>query len=444
MRTRILLTAILFLSGCSSDPARHLEPAEQALETDDLTTLQFHSTLYYPTELSLRFDGYILGIEKSPRKTILKSSDLNIQPIPDAGLDNESANDKLSDPKLLFISHILETNSDKSGLENCTLYNAYNQKNLSKIKQLANSCGPKPPSPATPENAYRDSWKALSSLQEAIKHRVQSGKYTDIIVITMGWNTVQEEAIRNFNSITSSIKATNPNPNKFNPLVIGVTWPSEWSNEWMAPIYKLFSFPVKAGDADELGLTWLGALLHQTLPASKGNLPVTVIGHSFGSRASSVAACVGPIIYDEKPSQNKAQIDNLINLQGAFLVSRLFGELDKGIHYPGGCRNVKNIVFTASVKDTAVSSAFWGVYAGDDKSYKSHCDNDQQKIKCAKAYPDGSVNYSKSPTDSNVTYIDASQLINENAYLSGGGAHSDIYRREHGNLINKVIARTSK
>lgn len=399
----------------------------------------FHSSLYYPRELSLRFDGYIIGIEKSPRNDISSPGDINVMAINDAGLSENDAKNKIVDSKVLYVSHIIKTEGERGGIDNCSIYNAYNQVEHPDIEQLTPPCAPEGLSqPISAKSAFKNSWRALDQLESSLKNRVTKGNYTDIVVLTMGWNTVQEEAILNFNSIVTNLKLSATK--NFNPLVVGVTWPSQWESEWFGPVYKFFSFPVKSADADELGLSWLGVLLHKTIPSIQSDLPVTVIGHSFGSRASSVAACIGPAIYRESPSIKLAKIDNLINLQGAFLSSRLFGVKDRGMHYPQSCGHVKNVVLTSSVHDRAMNSAFWGVYAGDERSYKNLCSHNAE-INCIVAKSDGNIEepYVKKPA-SNITYVNADKLIFENAYLSGGGAHSDIYRREHGVLIHKLIS----
>lgn len=432
------LLIMVLVSACGSAPERRLERAERELDTDGPITMLFHSSLYYPVELSLRFDGYIVGIEKSPRTTIASPADLRTKDVRDAGLEKRLVEEKLADSKLLFVSHILKNDSERAGAGNCTVYNAYNMNGI-KTTQLVPRCSSAPDTPTDKAAAFRNSWAALDELRKSIAERTRSGKYSHIVVITMGWNTVQEESVRNFNSIVSNIKAAAPND--FNPLVIGVTWPSQWNSAWIDPVYKLFSFPTKAADADELGITWLGVLLHETIPDAKTNLPVIVIGHSFGSRASSVAACVGPAIYDKNPVRIRSSIDTLINLQGAFLSSRLFGEDEKGFHYPDGCKNVKHVALTSSAKDQAMNIAFWGVYAGDERSFRRYCNEGEASVRCARVNSDGNFDSVKGTTASSVTYVDASDLITENAYLSGGGAHSDIYRREHGVLIDHLIRR---
>jgi len=435
----MIILAAVFLVGCgSSAPKRRLEPVEHNLGTDGSTTMLFHSSLYYPAELSMRFDGYIVGIEKSPLEKISSPDDVKIRGIADTSLTKELAENKLLDSKLLYISHIIENRADHNGMDNCTIYNAYNQEQTPEVKQLAPVCQGTPDLPIATTSGFRSSWGALGQLERSMTQRIQNGKYSHIIVITMGWNTLQDEAVRNFNSIIAGMKSS-AGP-AFNPLVIGVTWPSSWESKWFEPIYRFFSFPVKAADADELGLSWLGVLLQKTLPKVQGSLPVIVIGHSFGSRASSVAACVGPAIYEYDPKFTRAKIDTLVNLQGAFLSGRLFGENDRKFHYPINCPNVRNIVLTSSVNDTAMNSAIWGIYAGDERSYKKYCSGSAQEIRCAHAQADGNITQVSGPSSSNITFIDASDVIKENAYMSGGGAHSDIYRKEHGVLLNWAIS----
>lgn len=80
-----------------------------------------------------------------------------------------------------------------------------------------------------------------------------------------------------------------------------------------------------------------------------------------------------------------------------------------------------------------------GGYAGDARSYAEICSNTNTLIRCAFADHHGNLFGVSGPARSNITYIEASSLISENAYLSGGGAHSDIYRKEHGRLIYQLM-----
>lgn len=386
---RLPLLFALLLCACSSlpnpDVKTRLAKAEHALDTDGSTTSLFHAVLYYPSELSLQYDGYIVGVEKTPRERINGNGGLQLKDTPEAGLDAAKAQDKFNDGKLLYVTHIIEHTSATQG--NCALYNLYA---MDGTPQFVADCARAEQTKGTAFTAFKDSWSVLDTLKTALAIKVASGNYTDLVVLTMGWNTPQEEAVRNFNSIIHNMKLA-AGKRRFEPLVIGVTWPSMWANAWLDPVFKIISFPYKAHDADELGLSWLAVLLHDTIAPARGKLNVVVIGHSFGSRAVSTASCVGPVIVNGARTVDRAPIDHLVNLQGAFLSERLFGEDDAGFHFPTGCTNVRNLVLTSSVNDTAMNKPFWGVYAGDDRSYDKQCGLPGRLLRCAVAEPDGGI-----------------------------------------------------
>jgi hypothetical protein len=435
------LAFVVLLAGCSTpDAQRRLHAAEEALDTHGPITSLFHSSLYYPAEQALQYDGYVVGIEKSPRDAISSPSDILVAAPAGVGMSDAQAKDKLNDGKLLYVSHIIESKASAaaqlgSWQANCAQYNLYE---FQEKPQLIAKCPDAPVRKYAAKTAFASSWDALAGLREALKVKADRTRYSHLLVIVMGWNTPQDEAVRNFNSIVNSMAIAAPTG--FRPLVIGVTWPSMWASAWIDPVFKAVSFPYKAADADELGLTWLGVLLHNTVqPARDNGLPVVVIGHSFGSRAASLAACAGPAIYQTQPLARK-QLDHLINLQGAFLSRRLFSEDDKGLHFPERCPNIRNIILTASAYDTAIEAPFWGTYAGDERSFSRHCKGAERKLKCASVDATGALtDYPGNPA-SHILYVDASMLIRENAYGTGGGAHSDIYRKEHGALLHKLIS----
>ena len=432
MRSALLLCLVIaFATGCASGgPQRRLIHGEKALNTDGPITRLFHSSLYYPDEIRLQHDGFLVGIEKSARERIAVPGDIHISGAPDSGLDDVAARKLLNDGKLLFVSHVIDSAGPSS--RPCALYNAYA---FEQPRQLISSCERALP-PAPYAKAYRTSWDALGLLKTALALRLKEKRYTHLMVITMGWNTDQEEAVRNFNSMVNSARVASGAG--FEPLVIGVTWPSKWVSAWLDPVFKMASFPNKAHDADELGLTWLGVLLHDTLaPARAHGIPIIAIGHSFGSRAISAAACVGPVIAIEAPIP-RARLDHLINWQGAFMSGRLFNEDDKGFHYPKRCPTVGNLVLTATRWDDAVKKPFWGTYAGEAKSYAAYCGEDPA-VRCATASSTGELNDLRGPAFSNIVYVDASNLITDNAFNTGGGAHSDIYRVEHGRMLMAAI-----
>ncbi len=452
-----LLFSAFLINGCAQMPKRALQAPETALDTGGETTMLFHSVLYYPGAISLNFQGYIVGIEKSPVEIIAPPEDILICERPEDGLSQEAAYKQIVEKKILFISHIVKDINAPFGIGNCLLYNAYLQPGDNETEQLAETCKEMgQPVPISPKHAYKKSWYALEILRTSLEKRLRTGKYTHIIVIIMGWNTVQEEAVRSFNSIIKNIKkAANNQGQTFNPLVIGVTWPSQWQSSWLGPLYKALSFPVKAHDADELGLTWLGVLLHYTLPQALDHvknckeMPVVIIGHSFGARAATVAACVGPVIY--KTPKEKIKVRNmanyeLISLQGAFFIRRLFSQHDRNIHFHDYCPTVSRLFLTSSKYDIAMDAMLLGPYAGNDKSYKKYCKNGgSEELSCVKADKYGNImdksgNSIRFSHLKHIVYINANHLICQNAYLSGGGAHSDIFRPEHGVLMWQLIS----
>lgn len=427
------------------DIQRRIQFQECLYDTDGSITSLFHSTLYYPQEIGLRFDGFIVGLEKSPRERITENGKVPVHPIADAGLANaaDSAK-KINDGKLLFVSHILRNAAVPGAISNCALYNAYDVTVGTVTKrQLVDYCGGTEILRVKPEEAFENSWKALDKLKSSISGAVESGKYTHVLIVTMGWNTEQVEAVRNINSIAGNF--VNASKVKANPLVIGVTWPSMWISKWVDPVIKVASFPSKAEDADEVGLTWLGVLLHDTVPAalSGSPIPVIAIGHSFGGRATIAAACVGPIISPSTTALPRGHIDTAIIFQGAFMSEQLFASTPEKFHYPLGCPNVGKLALTSSVADKANNIPFWGTYSGDDRTFKKHCAMSENagRVSCASAGADGELSTVKAGEFENIMFINANSLINEHAYGTGGGAHSDIFRREHGTLINAVLQR---
>ncbi|WP_419736084.1 alpha/beta hydrolase [Pseudomonas sp. COR18] len=437
---RLLIANAILLCGCfGGESPRLLEPVEKELGTDGPITMHYHSAVYYPDEISLQGGGYIVGIEKGdPDKILQPGETLTFEQPNSADETVRSQQAATHAGKIMFVSHIIRDQSPGSAKRNCSLFNAYYRAGVT-TTPLRGCDEPSlyPPEIAS-KNAYRSSWLGMDTLRDSLSADIKSQAYTHIIVVVMGWNTVQEEAVRNINSIIRGIKhASRRSPVTFNPLVIGVTWPSQWNNPWFDPVYKLTSFRTKAKDADEVGLTWLGVLLGKTIPEANKlanrSIPVIAIGHSFGARAATTAACDGPVIAVEAGSRSsKRTVDLLINYQGAFLTNRL---LDKGQDgsLNDKCPRARNIALTSSKNDTAVKRALWGTYAGSEKSFLEYCSAPSSLINCVKADAKGLI--APLPNSSRkFTYINADDLIVYNAFYTGGGAHSDIYRDEQGTL----------
>ncbi len=86
--------------------------------------------------------------------------------------------------------------------------------------------------------------------------------------------------------------------------------------------------------------------------------------------------------------------------------------------------------------------AFWGAYAGNNKSYDKHCPSENKNLTCFHAKETGEI--TEENVFNHINYINADPLIYQNAYLSGGGAHSDIYRKQHGKLMWHLISSTKE
>jgi hypothetical protein len=401
----ILVFASICLS-CAKAPSIYQDSEDMLKTAGNLR--KFHAIVHFPKEIKLNYPGYIVGVEKSPQDKVAK---MGIKLLTkDKGGIKRIVKRVQKSHKVLYISHIYSYNR---GVK--PLYNLY----TTDKKYI--------------KNAFNNSYIALDRLKKDItKNRA---KYNIVLVFVMGWNTSQEEALRNFNSLYRNIKEQSSKD--FKPLFIGVTWPSEWESS-LAPdgAIKLSSFPGKAADADELGITWLGALLHNTLKDIK--LPIVVVGHSFGARALSVATFKGNSVYKKSPLKlNK--IDKYIALQGAFSMNRF---LHKGIEkiYFNTDQTKTKVIFTSSKYDSANKMPIvWNTpYVGSSISYKRHCKSKySNKFTCIKYKKNDITKYLKSIDK--LLYLDCSSIVKNNIYNSGGGAHSDIYDKEMGYLLWQII-----
>lgn len=517
------LAFCLSLLGCST-PDSVMEPYESALNLGSSNAKKFHSMLYFPSGTALHYPGYVVALEKSPQSTVggpkaypqvsfVKSG--SYTDAEEAGswrTANQIERFQNSDSKAVFVSHIIKNTivGDDSvrdapyySKSHCFVYNAYAARPVSLIKQnydLAkisdwHACKISTNLDKVDAKSYQlyDYGKyALVSLEENLTKDLKAGSYTHVLVIVMGWNTAQEEAIRNFNDLTGSLMAASlesvkgqqeepinrtaaiqPLSNRrsnFRPLVVGITWPSYWSNSFG----NVLSYSNKANDADEIGLSWLNKIVNETIPrslkASGSQARVVALGHSFGARAMTRAVFSAPVLTpleSQFPDQTMvtSSVDLAVGLQGAFSINRFApGVGSEGAPYRDYAK-LKNtqLVLTASSNDEAAGSPFilWTAPAGAMSSYRKACDSANPDYKgifdCMKASDTSAVPCGKfaickngqeectdpfatQPAVKKVAYINASDGITEfNSPGSGGGAHSDIYRLPMGRLLWKLI-----
>lgn len=448
----------LFVMGCSSVSSR-LHKAEVALGTDADHAEQFHALVYYPQEHALRYPGLIVGIEKSKSKLIKEEARNLLIHTPNSNRDSEKTDKWLvelikNDSKSMFISHIV----DSSKVNFPTLiYDAYKCKNESTGSDIKTIC------PV-------DSWKAVTQVGEILRTALKSTNtgealYTHLIFLTMGWNTNQVEAIQNFNSIVREL-SENTTLKSFNPYVVGVTWPSQWDSGWFGTAYRGSSLGNKADDADEIGAGWLGAVLrYGVLPATRASkTKVIVIGHSFGARATSHAVCRGTLLVQpgtqsaDSGKSMKGDVQWLIGLQGAYSLNRFSTEgagLFEKIAYDPLCEVADNHFFTASKHDEAGkysqqilgapfagSIGTWNKFLKDPNSRQNGSPSfDLYKTRHVEGDDDVLVCFEKRAGSETTSfkYVDASEVIQFNAYGTGAGAHSDIYRKQTAKLIWKFL-----
>jgi hypothetical protein len=449
-RVFTVLATLLLCAGCASrNVTSYYHETEARLATSDdqiYPTGLFHDALYNPEAINLNFDGLIIGLDKSPRASVgavVGGQDFRAQTQTGMG---RVVRQLQQHPKALYISHILLDRGLPFADGNCALYSVYPpQAGGSDASQdagaLVPAC-PEYPLRAVKAGAeYAQSFDALDDLAALVGQRAASGRYTHLLIVVMGWNTGQIEALRNFNSLVSHIhRAAVADGKPFRPLFVGVTWPSLWSSAWIEPALVLGSYKNKADDADKLGAGWLGAIVGQ-LSHAAAPLPAIVIGHSFGARASSMATCAGAQFARAVPAP---AVDLLIGLEPAVSIHRFLpGGGDEGIEYPHECANAKKIALTFSSQDAAVGRAGWVDFAGAAGGYRAVCAGHsplrRRQAGCLRVNGDGRVAPGLDGSHADFVYFDASRLIRFNQPNTGGGAHSDIYRAETGRLLWDLI-----
>ena len=455
IHTAFYAAVLLCLVGCSTPIKTYYAHSEAILGTrygflgDNGL---YHDVLYAPDVISLSFDGYIVGLDKSPRERIGYPSTGDIyRDQTQSGMTKVVSRLK-NEPKSHYVSQVVWNTGKPFGDGNCFLHSVYSYKPIdhsfpSALTPLAIPCGEKlenQPEP-DPGMVFLDSFKAIEKLSSHIQTRLKSGtRYTHVLFAVMGWNTPQIEAVRNFNSIATNIRRASGVNENFNPLFIGVTWSSYWDQNWFDALIRLASYPNKANDADEIGASWLGLLIERISEVTPG-IPKVAIGHSFGARAASMAVCMGsqfnmavaPQTQQVASAVSVTPIDLFIALQPAVSINRFLkgGGWDE-IEYPESCSRAKRIVVTASSSDDAVKSAFWADMAGAEKTWRDVCENKRSKFKespaCLTAEASGKTNVESVSVPEHFVYVDASPLVFFEHPNTGGGAHSDIYRPETG------------
>ncbi|MGO8914871.1 MAG: alpha/beta hydrolase [Stellaceae bacterium] len=499
-----IVLLMMALAGCGPDASLHKAEKQLGVETTwyDSDLRIWHSALFKPRGEGLRSPGYVLGIEKVHPAAAIPAR-LNGTPLPrDTGFyithvvryDVIAGGGKASSPMstscALFTMIDTEPHAVGSGAADADsarhVFDLCANARLTRVSGASDSSGA--PADLTPN--------AFTALDIDLPEFLRSGQFTDIIVMVMGWNTEEEQALNNFSALAGHMMDEAQRLGEdFHPLVIGVSWPSEWQlDDWSVvpdAVVRGLSFPFKAVEADEVGTHVISYVVQEILEIRQAQakpLRVVLLGHSFGARALVNAV---KAIEPAAPAHFNDQ-DRLILFEGAFEIYTLFtdsadkfrddaGTLDE--HFGSG---KPRLTLTSSYYDSAVSAAIWGRYAGDVATFNDVCRENSQvwtpflrhpltvsQIGCAFPGKDddkspyglrncGSKNLSDydpklpnrslyeepqpgGPPDPKkskpVRYFDASYMINCNEPFTGGGAHSDIFRDETARFLLDEIAR---
>lgn len=443
-----MLPAVFVLVACSNHSYFH--ESEEVLDTSGYYHVLDHITSYYPSAIALNFPGYIVGLEESPSYLVTRDKQ-------EVLLDQSVFASSHTVERLLkqlnyevpYISQIMRYEGRPYGEGNCALYSLYHQNGATITEACDDSLLTANKRSIEYQSSFVASWDAIDVLKQRLADEVSYGEYTHLIVAVMGLDTAQEEAIRNYKSIISSIKKQAGS--EFNPLFIGITWPSFFANRWLDPLWEALAYVPIADRADILGLSWLGVLMDEAIRPLSDRLPTTVIAHSFGARAASIALCVGPALLRSGESlvdpPSRAKINNFIGLAPAFPLTRFTKKRDniffQDIYYRDYCPSVERMVFTASINDSAFVPVFWSDSAGDHENMKEYCARKHPvSVACVTATAGGGINgYDVS---AKLNYIDTSELMKFTMPGTEGGGHSDIYRPEIGKLLWALISRADE
>jgi predicted alpha/beta hydrolase family esterase len=427
----ILIIILTLLTSCSS--SYFLKERETEFGTKGQKKWIFHRLSDRDKGTTLAFPGYIIGIEKAHRKRIGAPSRQSIHK--QNGLEKFDFNQDntwesmpkrkrkvLDDKKAMFISSIHKFHHQDNSINRidvATIYDSYDSTYLNKST-----------------DAFNQSFDELNDFQTELKKNISKNKITHVFLFSMGWNSDQQEAIRNFNSMfLKIIDNANKSEKEFRPLFIGITWPSKWNDG----LSNVFSFFNKTNDADEVGMTWANYLLNKIILPEKNinRFKTIVVGHSFGAKLTSRATMSASMLKEED-----TPIDLLINLQSAYSINRYSST--KGIEptsdYVNWKKYANNIALICSENDKAVKAGFYAPFAGGIKSY-----NKVEKDKKGNYKGIDRIKYSVNPLtefkpENQLLLIDASEVIKREAYKKGGGAHSDIYNEDVAELIWNLIS----
>lgn len=338
----------------------------------------------------------------------------------------------LDDPKPMMLTHIVRTPGIISGVyaPPCSIFSAYRTSNSCSKGDAANY-------------DYDSAVSIFPELRRDIEKSVIRNQPTHILVMSTGWNTQQDESLLNYldwlNTIQNAAREKNA---EFRPLVVAFTWSSEWKS-WRRGLGVVN----KGNDADEIGMTWANMIINDVvLPvASNNNIPMALLGHSYGTRVLGTALFNRQLISRSPDYLLSDRIPiSFVALQPAFPIQRFSADGKEPI-YAGATSLPILMVMTSSRHDLATSKLDEkpGTYAGGGDAPSRIRSNDSLST-IATTGVDENGNFTSLIPKRGFLVAESEQIVNCNMPNTGGGAHSDVYDKEMGRVIWSVIQRASE
>lgn len=411
-----------------------------------------------PNDLSITYDykmkpdGYIVGIEKTRGvgNYLTKCSDKSFEKQHSSLCETVSSHshsiwvpDFLE--KRMTLTHVVSFSSNAASPA-CILFNA--NSNKSEVKSNLAPCPNAKINPGSGKFEYmEEAINSIDLLKSDMRAKINKIHPTHIFLVSTGWNTPQGESIQNYNDLFKYVIAADKNEKGFVPLVVGFSWKSYMDNVNQGTV----DVGVVGNDADEVGIFWAGPILHKVLEplGTEYRIPVRLIGHSFGCRVVTQALS-SKELYEDTPGSSSKPVT--YGLQCAFSGNRFapkkgfwatvwkstFGENDS-------LENFNEVsekqFYTTSDLDKAVQEAAGiGIpYVGSKEFFKiTGEDTDFKKIITRSTIEAPDIYVPKLDCNGDkITLINASKIIKDRAPGTGegGGAHSDVWDAEAGDLI---------
>ncbi len=441
-----VVISLFFLSGCGfkTDQYSHdilINPTNREVKNN---TIDPNITYDY----IMKSDGYIVGIEKTRGigDYLTKCSDESFENQHSSLCKTVSSHT----PNGLYgkntiLTHIISFSPDdkpKPSYSECILFNAYGD---IQNKRDITPCQNARISSETDKFDYmKEAVDSINLLKNDIRLRIEKKRPTHIFLVSTGWNTAQGESIQNYNDLFTNLKkAANKKNEKFEPLIVGITWHSYIANATQGTV----DVGIAGNDADEVGVFWAGPVLHKVLEplGAEYRIPVRLIGHSFGCRVVTQALSSKSLYENTSNSSKPVSYGLQCAFSGNRFLSKNTGKRSEDDSLENFSEVSEKQFYTTSDYDKAVQKpAEIGIpYVGSKEFFKiAGEDSDFKKIITQSTIEIPNMYISKLDCKGDkITLINASKIIKDRAPGTGkgGGSHSDVWDAEAGDLIWNLL-----